>query len=94
MTKSNANALKKLMSALEKHSNVANADKSSVKQIERATSRVREAATLYLSSLPAKKAMPNPFLDVRDDRLDDETRATLASEWNQAVQRIRDKAEQ
>lgn len=36
MTK-NANALKNLMSALEKHSKVANADKSSVKQIERAT---------------------------------------------------------
>lgn len=91
MTK-NANALKKLMSALEKHSRVANADKSSMKQIERATTRVREAASLYLSSLPAKKAMPNPFLDVLDDRLDEDTRATLAAEWNEAVQKIQEKS--
>ena len=92
MTK-NAKALNKLLSALEKHSIVANADKSSMKQIERATSRVREAASLYLSSLPAKKAMPNPFLDVLDDRLDDDTRATLAAEWNEAVQKVREKPE-
>jgi hypothetical protein len=90
MTK-NAKALNKLLSALEKHSIVANADKSSMKQIERATSRVREAASLYLSSLPAEKAMPNPFLDVLDDRLDDDTRATLAAEWNETIQKIREK---
>jgi hypothetical protein len=92
MTK-NAKALNKLLSALEKHSIVANADKSSMKQIERATSRVREAASLYLSSLPAEKGMPNPFLDVLDDRLDDDTRATLAAEWNETIQKIREKPE-
>ncbi|SMG44877.1 hypothetical protein [Agreia pratensis] len=92
MTK-NAKALNKLLSALEKHSLVANADKSSMRQIERATSRVREAASLYLSSLPAKKAMPNPFLDVLDDRLDDDTRATLAAEWNETIQKVREKPE-
>jgi hypothetical protein len=87
VTNTNVKALRNLLTALEKHADVANADKASVKQIEKATSRVKDAASQYLSSLPSKKALPNPFLDVVDDRLDDETRASLAAEWNEIVQK-------
>jgi len=41
---------------------------------------VQKAATAYLSSLPAKKRLANPFLGVVDDRIDDNLRATLEAE--------------
>jgi hypothetical protein len=80
MTKKITTALTELIKALGKHAEVAASPDSSVSKRERATVRVQKAATAYLSSLPAKQRMANPFLGVVDDRIDDDLRATLEAE--------------
>ncbi|CAD5991326.1 hypothetical protein [Agreia sp. COWG] len=80
MTKKITTALAELIKALGKHAEIAATPDASVSKTERATLRVQKAATAYLSSLPAKKRMVNPFLGVVDDRIDDDLRAALESE--------------
>jgi hypothetical protein len=80
MTKKITTALAELIKALGKHAEIAATPDASVSKIERATVRVQKAATAYLSSLPAKKRLPNPFLGVVDDRIDENLRATLEAE--------------
>jgi len=80
MTKKITTALAELIKALGKHAEIAATPDASVSKIERATVRVQKAATAYLSSLPAKKRLANPFLGVVDDRIDDNLRATLEAE--------------
>jgi hypothetical protein len=80
MTKKITTALAELIKALGKHAEIAANPDASVSKTERATVRVQKAATAYLSALPAKKRMANPFLGVIDDRMDDTLRATLEAE--------------
>ncbi|KQM60810.1 hypothetical protein ASE64_04010 [Agreia sp. Leaf210] len=80
MTKKITTALAELIKALGKHAEIAATPDASVSKTERATVRVQKAATAYLSALPAKKRMANPFIGVVDDRIDDDLRATLEAE--------------
>jgi hypothetical protein len=80
MSKKIDSALKDLTKALRKHAEVAGARQVSLKRSQRATARVRTAASAYASAVYAKSGLPNPFDDMIDPSLDAETLSSLAAE--------------
>jgi hypothetical protein len=80
MSKKIDSALKDLIKALRKHAEVAGARQVSLKRSQRATAKVRAAATAYAAAVHARSGLGNPFDDVIDPALDDETLQSLAAE--------------
>ncbi len=80
MSKKIDSALNDLMHALDKHAAVAADKDSSRNKVQRATARVRAAATNYAAVVHAKRGMENPFSDVLEPGLEDATLASLAAE--------------
>jgi hypothetical protein len=73
-------ALKDLVKALRKHAVVAGDRHISLKRSQRATARVRAAASAYAAAVHARSGLGNPFDDVLDPGLDAATLASLAAE--------------
>jgi hypothetical protein len=80
MSKKIDSALKDLIKALKNHADVANERHPSLKRSQRATSRVRNAATAYAAAVHARSGLGNPFDEVIDPALDEETLQSLADE--------------
>ncbi len=80
MSKKIDSALKDLIKALRKHAAVASERHISLKRSQRATARVRVAATAYAAAVHARSGLGNPFDDVIDPALDVETLLSLAAE--------------
>ncbi len=80
MSKKIDSALKDLIKALKKHADVASERHISLKRSQRATARVRAAATAYASAVHAQSGMSNPFDEVIDPALDEETLQSLSAE--------------
>jgi hypothetical protein len=80
MSKKIDSALKDLIKALKKHADVASERHISLKRSQRATARVRAAATAYAAAVHAKSGLGNPFDEVIDPALDDETLESLSAE--------------
>jgi hypothetical protein len=88
MSKKIDSALDDLIKALKKHADVADERHVSLKRSQRATARVRAAATAYASVVHARSGMTNPFDEVIDPSLDDETLQSLAAERDQIAQSL------
>jgi hypothetical protein len=80
MSKKIDSALKDLIKALKKHAEVASERHISLKRSQRATAKVRAAATAYAAAIHARSGLGNPFDEVIDPALDDETLQSLAAE--------------
>ena len=80
MSKKIDSALKDLIKALEKHAEVAGERHVSLKRSQRATARVRAAANAYAAAVHARSGLGNPFDEVIDPSLDEETLQSLANE--------------
>jgi hypothetical protein len=80
MSKKIDSALKDLIKALKKHADVADERHVSLKRSQRATARVRVAASAYAAAVHARSGLGNPFDDVLDPALDSETLQSLAAE--------------
>ncbi len=88
MSKKIDSALKDLIKALKKHADVASDRHISLKRSQRATARVRAAATAYASAVHAKSGLGNPFDEVIDPALDQETLDSLSAERDQIAQSL------
>ena len=88
MSKKIDSALKDLIKALEKHADVASERHISLKRSQRATSRVRAAASAYAAAVHAKSGMGNPFDEVIDPALDEETLQSLSAERDQILKSL------
>jgi hypothetical protein len=80
MSKKIDSALKDLIKALKKHADVAGERHISLKRSQRATAKVRAAASAYAAAVHARSGLGNPFDDVVDPALDAETLVSLAAE--------------
>ena len=80
MSKKIDSTLKDLIKALEKHAEVAGERHGSLKRSQRATAKVRAAATAYAAAVHARSGLGNPFDDVIDPALDEETLQSLSAE--------------
>jgi len=80
MSKKIDSALKDLIKALRKHAQVAGERHVSLKRSQRATAKVRAAASAYAAAVHARSGLGNPFDDVIDPALDPETLESLAAE--------------
>ena len=80
MSKKIDSTLKELIKALRKHAEVAGGRHISLKRSQRATARVRAAATAYASAVHSKSGLGSPFEDLVDPSLDAETLTSLAAE--------------
>ena len=80
MSKKIDSALKDLIKALRKHAQVASERHVSLKRSQRATARVHGAATAYAAAVHARSGLGNPFDDIIDPALDDETLQSLTAE--------------
>jgi hypothetical protein len=80
MSKKIDSALKDLVKALRKHAQVAGERHVSLKRSQRATAKVRSAASAYAAAVHARSGLGNPFDDVLDPALDAETLKSLAAE--------------
>jgi hypothetical protein len=80
MSKKIDSALKDLIKALRKHAQVAGERHVSLKRSQRATAKVRAAASAYASAVHARSGLGNPFDDVIDPALDAETLQSLVAE--------------
>ena len=80
MSKKIDSALKDLVKALRKHAAVASDSHVSLKRSQRATAKVQAAATAYAAAVHAKSGLPNPFDEVLDLALDEDTLNSLAAE--------------
>ena len=80
MSKKIDSALKDLIKALKKHAEIAGDRHISLKRSQRATARVHAAATAYAAAVHAKSGLDNPFAEVIDPALADETLQSLVAE--------------
>jgi hypothetical protein len=80
MPKKIDSTLDDLIKALRKHAEVAGERHVSLKRSERATARVRAAASAYAAAVHARSGLGNPFDDVLDPSLDAATLESLAAE--------------
>jgi hypothetical protein len=88
MSKKIDSALKDLVKALKKHAEVAGERHISLKRSQRATAKVRAAASAYAAAVHARSGLGNPFDDVADPTLDVETLQSLASERDAIAQSL------
>jgi hypothetical protein len=88
MSKKIDSALKDLIKALKKHADVADERHVSLKRSQRATARVRAAATAYAAAVHARSGLGNPFDEVLDPALDEATLQSLADERDKIAQSL------
>jgi hypothetical protein len=88
MSKKIDSALKDLIKALKKHADVADERHVSLKRSQRATARVRSAASAYAAAVHARSGLGNPFEEVVDPALDDETLQSLTAERDAIAQSL------
>jgi hypothetical protein len=88
MSKKIDSALKDLIKALKKHADIAGERHISLKRSQRATARVHAAATAYAAAVHAKSGLGNPFAEVIDPALADETLQSLVAERDQIAQSL------
>jgi hypothetical protein len=83
MSKKIDSALKDLMKALKQHADVAADRHPSLKRSQRATAKVRAAATAYTAAVHARSGLGNPFDELLDPTLDEATISSLRAERDQ-----------
>jgi hypothetical protein len=83
MSKKIDSALKDLIKALKKHAEVAGDRHPSLKRSQRATAKVRAAATVYTAAVHARSGLGNPFDEILDPTLDEATISSLRAERDQ-----------
>jgi hypothetical protein len=88
MSKKIDGALKDLIKALTKHAEVASERHISLKRSQRATARVRAAANAYAAAVHAHSGMGNPFDEVIDPALDEDTLLSLSAERDKIAQSL------
>ena len=88
MSKKIDSALKDLIKALKKHADVADERHVSLKRSQRATARVRAAASAYAAAVHARSGLGNPFDEVLDPALDEVTLQSLADERDKIAQSL------
>jgi hypothetical protein len=88
MSKKIDSALKDLIKALKKHADVADERHVSLKRSQRATARVRTAASAYAAAVHARSGLGNPFDEVLDPALDEATLQSLADERDKIAQSL------
>jgi hypothetical protein len=88
MSKKIDSALKDLIKALKKHADVADERHVSLKRSQRATAKVRAAATAYAAAVHARSGLGNPFDEVLDPALDEATLQSLANERDKIAQSL------
>jgi hypothetical protein len=88
MSKKIDSALKDLVKALKKHAEVAGERHISLKRSQRATAKVRAAASAYAAAVHARSGLGNPFDDVVDPALDVETLQSLSAERDAIAQSL------
>jgi hypothetical protein len=88
MSKKIDSALKDLIKALKKHADVADERHVSLKRSQRATAKVRSAATAYAAAVHARSGLGNPFDEVLDPALDEATLQSLADERDKIAQSL------
>jgi hypothetical protein len=88
MSKKIDSALKDLVKALKKHADVADERHVSLKRSQRATARVRAAATAYAAAVHARSGLGNPFDEVLDPSLDEATLQSLSAERDQIAKSL------
>jgi hypothetical protein len=88
MSKKIDSALRDLIKALKKHAEVAGERHISLKRSQRATAKVHAAATAYASAVHARSGLGNPFDDIADPALDDETLQSLSAERDAIAQSL------
>lgn len=88
MSKKIDSALNDLIKALKKHADVADERHVSLKRSQRATARVRVAASAYAAAVHSRSGLGNPFDDVLDPSLDEETLNSLAAERDQIARSL------
>ncbi|HEX4056799.1 MAG TPA: hypothetical protein VHX87_00615 [Galbitalea sp.] len=88
MSKKIDSALKDLIKALKKHAEVAGERHISLKRSQRATAKVRAAASAYAAAVHARSGLGNPFDDVTDPTLDVETLQSLSAERDAIAQSL------
>jgi hypothetical protein len=88
MSKKIDSALKDLVKALKKHAEVAGERHISLKRSQRATAKVRAAASAYAAAVHTQSGLGNPFDDVVDPSLDVETLQSLSAERDAIAQSL------
>ena len=88
MSKKIDSALKDLIKALKKHADVADERHVSLKRSQRATARVRAAASAYAAAVHARSGLGDPFDEVLDPALDEVTLQSLADERDKIAQSL------
>jgi hypothetical protein len=88
MSKKIDSALKDLIKALKKHADVADERHVSLKRSQRATARVRAAASAYAAAVHARSGLGNPFDEVLDPALDEATLQSLSAERDKIAQSL------
>ena len=88
MSKKIDSALKDLVKALKKHADVAGERHISLKRSQRATAKVRAAASAYAAAVHSRSGLGNPFDDVTDPTLDVETLQSLSAERDAIAQSL------
>jgi hypothetical protein len=88
MSKKIDSALKDLIKALKKHADVADERHVSLKRSQRATAKVRAAASAYAAAVHARSGLGNPFDEVLDPALDEATLQSLADERDKIAQSL------
>jgi hypothetical protein len=83
MSKKIDSSLKDLIKALKKHAEVAGDRHPSLKRSQRATAKVRAAATAYTAAVHARSGLGNPFDELLDPTLDEATITSLQHERDQ-----------
>lgn len=80
MSKKIDRALHNLVKALNTHAELASDSKSSRGKLQKAAAKVRSAATVYGSTIAARRGTDSPFSDIPDPRLDEPTVVSLKAE--------------
>jgi hypothetical protein len=73
-------ALKELKKALNHHAEVVGAPAVSLKKAQRAGDRALDALQNYAAIVEKKAGIPSPFADIKRDKLEDATVASLTAE--------------
>jgi hypothetical protein len=80
MSKKIDEARKQLNKALKKHAEVVGGSRVTLKQAERATAKLQEAAAEYAKVVKAKSGMETPFTSAQPAGLDQATISSLSAE--------------
>lgn len=80
MSKKIDGARKKLTKAIAKHAEAVGGSRVTLKNAERATAKLQDAAAEYAAAVKAKSGLDTPFTDAKPVGLDQETITSLSAE--------------